>query len=409
MPADQLGPAPQSHQNPGKAIPRASSLPVIGVPYVFSALQHDMLNRPCRALPGIPTIVLAVILMASGMPTLARADESADIDRLMKSAQYPAALVKADAFLSRKPRDAQMRFTKGVILTELNRQQDAIVIFTRLTEDYPSLPEPFNNLAVLYAAQGQYEKARAALDKAIRTNPSYATAYENLGDIHAKLASQAYGRALQLDSGNTNAKSKLTLVRNLAVPGNAPMQLAENKPVPKPAPAIPAKPTAPPVVAAAPVAPPAPLASPSPPAPRADVAPAPAAKVKPDPTPKAAPQQAVRGSAERELVLAAVASWARAWSARDVKAYLTHYAPDFDTPGTQSRKAWAEERDARIVGKGRISVRVESPQVTIENGRATVKFRQTYVSDRLTANSRKTLVLVKHRGKWLIQKESTGN
>ena len=374
-----------------------------------------MLNRPCRALPGIPATVLAVILIVLGVPTLARADESADIDRLMKSAQYPAALVKADAFLSRKPRDAQMRFTKGVILTELNRQQDAIVIFTRLTEDYPNLPEPFNNLAVLYAAQGQYEKARSALDKAIRTNPSYATAYENLGDIHAKLASLAYGRALQLDSGNTNAKSKLTLVRNLALAGTAPMQLADKQPAQKPANAIPAKPPSPPVVAAAPIAPPigaqkvppAPLASP--PAPRVDVAPAAAPKVKPDPTPEAAPQQAARGDAERELVLAAVASWARAWSARDVKAYLTHYAPDFDPPGTQSRKAWADERDARIAGKGRISVRVESPQVKIENGRATVKFSQTYVSDRLSANSRKTLVLVKHRGKWLIQKESTGN
>src|SRR2546425_9737176 len=76
-------------------------------------------------------------------------------------------------------------------------------IFTKLTQDYPELPEPYNNLAVIYASQGQYEKARAALEQSIRTHPSYATAYENLGDVYAKLASQAYDKALQLDSSNS--------------------------------------------------------------------------------------------------------------------------------------------------------------------------------------------------------------
>ncbi|MDO8299967.1 tetratricopeptide repeat protein [Lacisediminimonas sp.] len=358
-----------------------------------------------------------MIIYALNFAAPAHADELTDIDRLIRSSQYPAALSKADAFLSAKPRDPQMRFIKGVILTEMNRQQDAIVVFTRLTEDYPNLPEPFNNLAVLYAAQGQYEKARSALDKAIRTNPSYATAYENLGDIHARLASIAYDRALQLDSGNTSAKSKLTLVRYLAVNGAPPIQVADSKPLPKPAAAA----AAPPVVAAPPAAAqkaaPAKLAAaplPTPAAPPARPleiakAPAPQAKPEPAPPPKASQQKPARSDAERDAVMAAVSSWARAWSARDVKAYLGHYAADFDTPGNQSRKAWSDERQARIVGKGRISVRVEAPQVSIENNRATVRFRQAYVSDRLTANSRKTLVLVKQRGKWLIQKESTGN
>ena len=51
---------------------------------------------------------------------------------------------------------------------------------------------------------------------AIRTNPSYATAHENLGDIYAKLASQAYNKALQLDAANaTSVKPKLALIREL--------------------------------------------------------------------------------------------------------------------------------------------------------------------------------------------------
>lgn len=387
------------------------------------------------------------------------ADEFADISRLMQAAQYAPALAKADAWLAQKPRDLQMRFTKGVILTEMNRTQDAIAVFTRLSEDYPNLPEPYNNLAVLYAGQGQFEKARAALDKAIRTNPSYATAYENLGDVHARLASQAYDKALQIDSRNANAKSKLTLVRSMTAGAQSPVRLADNTPVQKAPPAPPAAavaarpatpvapampvpapvrppvmavpaPSRPAVVAVAPVAPAAPAQTALPPpvqqkAPEAKVAatpapvkpavPAPAAlpplvKADPAPEPKAKQQKTSRAEdAERDAVLAAVGSWAKAWSARDVKGYLNHYAADFDTPGNQSRKAWADDRQARIVGKGRISVRVEAPQVAVQSGRATVKFRQVYTSDRLSANSRKTLVLVKQRGKWVIQKESTGS
>ena len=94
-----------------------------------------------------------------------------------------------------------------------------IAVFTKLSEDYPELPEPYNNLAVLYASQGQYDKARAALEMAIRTNPSYATAHENLGDVYAKLASQAYSKALQLDSNNTGVQPKLALIRDLFAPG----------------------------------------------------------------------------------------------------------------------------------------------------------------------------------------------
>ena len=108
-----------------------------------------------------------------------------------------------------------MRFNKGLILTEQKKTADAIQIFSSLSEEYPDLPEPYNNLAVLYASQGQYEKAREALEAAIRTHPSYSTAHENLGDIYAKMASQAYGKAFQLDKGNAAAQTKLSLIKDL--------------------------------------------------------------------------------------------------------------------------------------------------------------------------------------------------
>ena len=156
--------------------------------HVRSVLLHSL-----RAL---------ALLTVCSLP-LAHADEYADVGQLLRNGKHSEALVKADQFLVNKPRDPQMRFLKGVAQTESGKPNEAISTFTKLTEDYPELPEPYNNLAVLYAGQSQFDKARAALEMAIRTNPSYATAHENLGDVYAKLASQAYSKALQLDSSNT--------------------------------------------------------------------------------------------------------------------------------------------------------------------------------------------------------------
>lgn len=350
-------------------------------------------------------------LLAALFAAPAFADETADVTKLVRAGQYADALKRADAFLSKNPRDAQMRFLKGVILTEQNRSAEAIAVFLKLTDDFPTLPEPYNNLAVLYAASGQYDKARASLDAAIRTNPTYATAYENLGDVHAKLASQAYDKALQLDSDNSGAKSKLTLVRTLVGnvnSGSAPVVAAA------PTPAAP-KPVAPAPVPSIAAVTPAPAAAPAPtpvakPAPAAKPAPSipPVATAKPEPV-KPEPKPTPDPNVESEEVLNVVNAWARAWSSQDVKSYLGFYGNDFATPNGQSRKAWEAGRRVRINGKGRINVKVESPQVNVNGSTATVKFHQVYLSDKLTANTRKTLVLSKRSGKWQIKQEQTGN
>src|SRR5713226_5124751 len=162
-------------------------------------------------LRGLIALCLAAFFAAAP----ARADDLQDASRLLKAGQREQALERVNRALAAKPGDPQARFLKGLIYTEQGNTREAIEIFTKLTQDYPDLPEPYNNLAVIYAGQGQYEKARAALEQSIRTHPSYATAYENLGDVYAKLASQAYDKALQLDSSNTGAQNKLSLIRDL--------------------------------------------------------------------------------------------------------------------------------------------------------------------------------------------------
>jgi tetratricopeptide (TPR) repeat protein len=386
------------------------------------------------------------------------ADEAADIARLVQRGKGEEALKRIDAVLSRQPADVQMRFMKGVMLSE-TRPAEAIAIFTRLTQDYPKLPEPYNNLAVLYAAAGQYDRAKVALDRAIRTSPAYATAFENLGDVHARLASQAYDKALQIDpvTAAPAPAARLTLVRSLGVPAGqasavavaplpapkaaepAPVVLAaikpaapDDRPKPKTMPAPVPTPTPTPevaktvVVEASKAAKPAPAAvlaaTPKPPPVKTELVKA--EPVKPAPAPAPAEPRAVRlvkadkpdpkaraaqeAAAEKESVLNAVESWARAWSAQDVPAYLAHYASDFNPSGSQTRKAWMEERQARITGKGRIKVSIDAPQVSTEGNTATVRFKQSYISDRLSASSRKTLELERQRGKWLIKQERTG-
>ena len=330
---------------------------------------------------------LRILCLAAALSvSVAHADDYDNVSRLMRAGQYPEALTMADKYLAGKPRDPQMRFLKGVIQTETGKTSDAITTFTQITQDYPELPEPYNNLAVLYAGQSQFDKARAALEMAIRTNPSYATAHENLGDVYARLASQAYGKALQLDGSNAGVQPKLALIRSLFS--------ADTKASPKPA-AVPASAAAPAPVSAKPAA---------------AVAAAPAAAPPAAATAKAAPatSPAAANDAEKQ-VEAAVRAWAEAWAAKDMNAYLGSYGQNFDPPGKQARKSWEEDRRARIVGKSRISVKLSNLAIAVQDRKATAKFKQDYSADSLNVSSRKTLDLAKVGERWVIVREYTGS
>jgi tetratricopeptide (TPR) repeat protein len=167
--------------------------------------------------------VLCLLVVACAFTAIqARADDLTDVQRLYYTGQAAAAMQRADAFLEAHPKDPQMRFLKGVMLTDAKRNTEAIALFQKLSEDYPDLAEPYNNLAALYASSGDYAKARATLEQALRTNPGYATAHENLGDVYAALAAQSYARALKLEPRNVTVPPKLALMRQLYKrPGDA--------------------------------------------------------------------------------------------------------------------------------------------------------------------------------------------
>jgi Flp pilus assembly protein TadD len=166
-------------------------------------------------LPPIAALLLAAVALAAGAQVDAQVHELRETRTALRAGNASAALAAVDKHLAAKPQDADARFLRGVILTELARPDEAFQVFLVLTQDFPELPEPYNNLAVLYAARGDYERARTNLEMAIRTKPDYATAYENLGDVYAQLSVQAYEKAAQLDARNRSAAAKLTLARDL--------------------------------------------------------------------------------------------------------------------------------------------------------------------------------------------------
>ena len=188
------------------------------------------LRRPLyRALPA-----LALLLCCAGAP--AHADELDRVRQLQAAGQLEQALHEVRQLIGRRPNDPQYRVTEALILQQMHRDPQAIDVLHSLTVQYPELPEPHNNLAVLYAAQGDDLLALEQLHMALRTNPAYATAASNLGDVYLQLAADAYRKAVA-GSGDAaaqaHARARLRLLQSLQ---HAPTPAAAGDAAAKPAP-----------------------------------------------------------------------------------------------------------------------------------------------------------------------------
>ena len=312
-----------------------------------------MSHAPKRAL------TLAVFVAALGAGPAPAADLDS-VRPMVQDGRYAQALERLDEALAGDPGDVQARFLRGVVLAELGRTDDAITVFRRLAEDLPEMPEPYNNLAVLYAGRGDYDRARDALLDAIHTHPSYATAHENLGDVYAKLASIAYDKALRLDDSNASARSKLTLIDEF-------LSVASD---------IPASDAGP---AASAMASQASAAAPPPPADVPDL----------------------------DALLPALAAWSRAWSAADVGGYLAFYAASFVPPRDLDRAAWERERRIRLTKPRSIAVEISDARASFGDPReAEVTFTQSYRSDFYEDEVLKQLRFTWEDGHWKITAES---
>jgi tetratricopeptide (TPR) repeat protein len=275
---------------------------------------------------------------------------------------------------------ADEQFDQAVTLAQQGNVNQAIGIFKQLTSEHPDWPEPYNNLAVLYARQGRYAEAGAALEAALATHPSYSAAHKNLNQVYDVMASRAYQKAFAMDKPNDAPGPTLTLIEKL---GPAPATRVATVPAPEPPPTTSSKPIAlnnsVTIAASGPAArqqPPA--APPVPDAPRDDTT----------------------------AIRKAVSDWAAAWSRQDVDAYLGFYGADFTPPRGMDRRSWARQRRQRVSNPGRIQVtltNIDVSQPTPDS--AVVKFLQSYDSDGFVGDARKQLKLKRYDGGWRIVAE----
>ncbi len=273
-----------------------------------------------------------------------------DIQLLINQAEYEKALALTEKQLSVIKSYIKLQFMKGLILTRLDRYHDAEEAFIQITLDNPELPEPFNNLAVVYAAQGKYAEAEEALKNAINTHPSYATAHENLGDIYAKMASHAYNQALELDVRNTTAREKLSLVKELMI--SSPE--SEETVLP--------------------------------------------------PVKKTNFEEDITLS--KKTVEKIIKKWAEAWTVQDVDSYLEYYGQEFTPPKKMSRKDWEQDRRRRITRPNYIKVTLKDIEIdSYEKDYAEITFTQIYHSDIYSDKVKKEILMRKVSDTWLITQE----
>ncbi len=322
------------------------------------------------------------------LPMLALADREA-AQELIIQGRFDEALREINTLLAASPDDAELRFLKGIAYAEQGEDDLAIEVFAGLTQDYPELPEPYNNLAVLFAQRGEYDKARESLLAAIQTHPSYSTAHENLGDLYAKMAGNSYNRALQENQSNDSARVKLSKMNTLFAPPTQAVAAAAtpSAATPSPAAASPSSGGAQQVVTQPPAAvTPEPVAQPSAPA-------------------QSQPAGANMQAAANEIA-SLIGSWASAWASQDVDAYLSYYGSGFRPTRGLSRSAWVAQRRDRVARPQFIRVEVTDLFVDVSDANtARVVFKQDYASPGYQDTVIKTMNLSKENGAWKIQRE----
>ena len=186
------------------------SFPLLRAPSTPSPALRGGKRLGARAL-------LVVALLVSGSAVLAQSalvgEDYRKVNQLITAKNYAAALQAADTYLAGNPRDPQMRLLRSRVLVAQGKTDEARNQLLTITQEFPEIAEPYNNLAVLYAEAGEMELARVSLENAVRINPSYAVALQNLGDVYRRIAHDHYSRALALQPNNRALQQKVRVMQ----------------------------------------------------------------------------------------------------------------------------------------------------------------------------------------------------
>lgn len=138
----------------------------------------------------------------------------ADIEKLVKAGKYPEAIDLINSRLKKTPQNVQLRFLKARLQIEMKQFDQAKKSLIIITQQFPELPEPYNNLAAIAANENKWIEARDYLELALKLRPSYTVASANLGEVYVRLGAKAYedaSKSAQLNQRQYSNKAKALL------------------------------------------------------------------------------------------------------------------------------------------------------------------------------------------------------
>jgi len=359
-------------------------------------------------------LILVQLLIVVGVAPIHANDDLDEIRDLAASDRTYEALARLEPLLGTELDGVEGLILKGILLTRLGRVDEAKEIFLGLIESSPELPEPYINLAALYAGAGDYDRSVRILKLALETHPSYLAAYENLTKVYGKLASEAYRSALGDQAETDEEPIDLVLLDRIhlrATSGVEPATAEEPRAIASAAPAeslavrlpetTPDQPSGgvePDDEAVAEVA-------------QTDSAPIEAdevitAETRTETGVVADSDRGERAGPDLERVPEMIDGWALAWTEQRVEEYLDFYSREFTPMNGLSLEGWEVMRRGRLTGPGFISISYKDLEVEEEGrGKASARFVQLYDSSVLQDSCVKVLSLLWENGGWKIADE----
>ncbi len=274
------------------------------------------------------------------------------INKLIDDKNYEQAQIEINTLLKSDSDNPQLLFINGVLLSESNKVDEAIKVFESLTKTHPNLPEPYNNLAVLYAQQGDFLKAKHALEQSIKTHPSYATAHINLGDLYTRMASESYNQALQIDGSNKSAKTKLSLIKKLFnfQPIRKNIEITKKASNESEAPKI-----------------------------------------------QELDSKDIIENTSNNISLTEIESfidtWKTSWEQQNFESYINCYSLKFKNNNGQNFEQWKIYRKPRVTNKEKIEIKLTNIKITEINNGFEVSFIQEYKSGNIDSRTNKKLII----------------
>ena len=290
---------------------------------------------------------------------LVLANEQSDMESMLTliNERPSVALEKIKKRLRSSPGEPRLLFYKGVTEAKVNQIDEAINTYNDLINRHPNLPEPYNNLAVIYAERQELDLAKETLEKAIKTNSSYSVAHVNLGDIYTQMATNAYNMAFEIDKDNKIAKNKLKLITELFNyrPNTNEKSIAIGK------------------------------------LEKENIVIITRSK-----------------STDKKNIIKRIEAWKTSWEDKDLDLYFDSYSENFKYPNQMNQNQWENYRRDRIVNKKNISINISNIKLKFEKDIIHAVFYQEYKSTGYQQKSKKTLFFEFQSDDWKIIEEFSG-